>query len=345
VYIIMRLWTLIYVETLDFKADQTSYQNFNELTRLMVIEDSIGAVLLILAYFRTLYYLRVSLPRVGTLFLIFWRMGRKVMIFLIVFVVVMIPIAMAFYLLVGTNIKDYSAAHLSLLTTFKMALGGDADTNAFIDDANSGVAPLIAIFWIVISTIMLLNLLIALLNNSYELVMKRSKIEYERQFGMLVYRYQHSFTEGLLAQCFSICPTKKKKKKHSQHRRLTKSDRRSFDQLVQADPVQPPTSYEELASRFELNEDLPDDNEGVLSDFTTETESETESEWTEEEEVDTPEKLYSAIKLFFVDFENRQNAKLDAIRSEVDAKFTDLKNELDELREFMISLDEQVDYF
>jgi hypothetical protein len=79
-----------------------------------------------------------------------------------------VPFSVAFYVLFGKQVSDFSDMGRSFVSIIRMTVV-DMDYDA-LHTADSVMAPILTVAWLFLSAILLLNLLVAMLSNSYQLV-------------------------------------------------------------------------------------------------------------------------------------------------------------------------------
>jgi len=145
------------------------------------IAEAFGSITLILAYFRILDYLTLW-QFLGVLIITIFKMLFDIAKFLIVFLVIVIGFAAGFHLSYsGTGIIGYKDFPQATLTTFLSSPTGysipDAGTNVL-----GFVGPYFGLFcqvlYVFIGIVLLLNLLIALMSETYEIMREQATMEY-----------------------------------------------------------------------------------------------------------------------------------------------------------------------
>ena len=130
------------------------------------IESSLAALNMPLVWIKALSFARGS-RRLGPFVRILTRMGRDVAHFLSLFGIVYAGFTCAFFVLLGNGQQaDYSGIYDTALTTLNMNLGG-GDIDAIKASEAPYVGALLYVVFNVISVLVLLNLLIAILSDSY----------------------------------------------------------------------------------------------------------------------------------------------------------------------------------
>lgn len=119
--------------------------------------------------------------------------------FMTLYIVFLVGFAVAFYSLfydiVGSEANEinpqFDGFMVSLLSTFRM-MAGDWDWEVF-DASGLGIAYAMFVIYILLSNIMLLNLLIAMMSNSYELVKFSAEREWLNVFASYILDAQKDF--------------------------------------------------------------------------------------------------------------------------------------------------------
>jgi ankyrin repeat protein len=144
------------------------------------ISASIMAIATTLLCLKTLYFLRPfksTGPIVRMIFQIFFAIKELIGILIIV----IFGFSQAMYLLSYHNPDiDFSKADKGMITAFFYMMG-DASIDPMVGASNPELALTIVCLFIFITTILLLNLLIALMNSSYQKIQKRQNAEWHRE--------------------------------------------------------------------------------------------------------------------------------------------------------------------
>ncbi|KAL6042513.1 TRP-like ion channel Pkd2 [Balamuthia mandrillaris] len=174
------------IDSLDWEADDTDFVSFTRLARYRDYQFHTIAFILVLGWAKLLKFMRVH-QNVGVLLIIVRRMLRALIVWGSVFIVFILSFSLALFLLLGSTVWSYRAIYWSMVSMFRTAVGdGDFDTVA--SDIHFGAIVLYLIYMI-ISTIMLLNLLIAMLSTSYAEVIEKANLEYYLDYAFLVLMY------------------------------------------------------------------------------------------------------------------------------------------------------------
>jgi hypothetical protein len=119
-----------------------------------------------------------------------------------VLLIVFLGASSAMFLLVSARGADtavgFEGPGITLFTTFRMMILGDFDTAEFVvgGDANQWVIRVVFVLTMVLVLIILLNLLIALLSDSYEKIQDRAYIEFQLARGRIVLAQEALFFES-----------------------------------------------------------------------------------------------------------------------------------------------------
>ncbi|KAL6079690.1 Calcium ion binding [Balamuthia mandrillaris] len=180
------------VSSLDWEADDTDYVSFQRLARYRNYQFHVIALILVLGWAKLLKFLRVQ-QHIGVLLIVVNRMVRALFVWGSVFIVFILSFSIALFLLLGSTEWSYRATYWSMVTMFRTATG-DGDFDVASQELHFGSIMLYLIY-IIISSIMLLNLLIAMLSTSYAEVIEKANLEYCLNFAFLVLTYNEDYTK------------------------------------------------------------------------------------------------------------------------------------------------------
>ena len=188
---VMRDSTLSRTSEIAENFDPTRFQEMWDVSRSMETERSLMAVNLVLCFTRLLYAGTVS-ATFGPFILMVFRMVTNIVQFLIVLSVFMVGFALAFYVKFARTVPAFSTFGNSMLSMFLM-LYGDFDAEA-IAEADRTWGLLLFALYLVLATVLLLNLLIAILSNTYAIIQDAADQEYAMLFAAAIQDYRRSFS-------------------------------------------------------------------------------------------------------------------------------------------------------
>jgi Polycystin cation channel len=202
-----------FTQTSDQNDEQSAlFEPMWRMGFLQAREREIAALLLIVTWFTLLKFLRLH-PDIGILLRIIKKELRDASIFLVVYLAVLFGFAVAFHMLVGVHYHDFRTVWSSTYALFRLSIG-DFKTYSF-GSTGDYLAFVLFILYLAISVILLLNLLIAMLNQSYANVYEEASLEYLSERAKVI-------------QSYSIREWRDKAKK-------SKKDKRAEAALVQED--------------------------------------------------------------------------------------------------------------
>jgi WD40 repeat protein len=152
------------------------------------------AILIVLMGFKTLYFLRAYTTLVGVIL----QAIKDIRAFTLIVILILVSFAIAIDVL-----EDVAVSEASLLTLFGLMLGAfEVDTYAVdaVGSALSIVLQILFYMFALLVAIVLLNLLIAILGDSYDVVTEKKKAEYVRMRAQLVIEYARLFPSLLRQQ-------------------------------------------------------------------------------------------------------------------------------------------------
>lgn len=121
---------------------------------------------------------------VGPIVRVIFKMFRDIFNFMTILSVFIIGFSQAFYILTNKN-KYFENPFVSLITTFDMIIG-NFDTANFNESSYFITVNILYRFYIIISVIMLLNMLIAILENSYTKIIEEAEREWKIERAKLI---------------------------------------------------------------------------------------------------------------------------------------------------------------
>jgi len=163
--------------TVDFNALQidpatANYIPLAPLAANIYLENIFLAILVFLSWFKALNFLRIW-QRLGILIIIFSKMLIEVIVFFGFLILFLFAFASALFLVSGRNNVLFSTYGSCLVTLFRGILA-DLELASLLAKGDI-IALLIMILFLVLSAILLMNLLIAILNNAYNEVKGESR--------------------------------------------------------------------------------------------------------------------------------------------------------------------------
>ncbi|CAH0550022.1 unnamed protein product [Brassicogethes aeneus] len=155
------------VEELETHPDH--FVNFDALESTQGLMKSLEAILMFIVYLKFFKFLDVS-RSLSLLQLAFVKCIRDIFAFSILFFLVMVAFAFWGHLLFGRQLKSYYTFGDSIFTLLKAVL---SDFNyEQIEDADYIMAPIFFTLFMIIVFFILLNMLLAIINDSYSLVLE-----------------------------------------------------------------------------------------------------------------------------------------------------------------------------
>lgn len=158
----------------------------------------LASVSSVLIWFKTLYFLR-AFARTGPLIAMIFQIASDIIPFLVVLATVLFGFAEAFWVLCNVdNSLAFSTVPGTLINSFAFMLGG-FDPSAFTSARLSGFAAMLSVVFMLIVAILLLNLLIALMGNSYSNIQARAELQFrwEQASSLLEQAYLGGPKKGL----------------------------------------------------------------------------------------------------------------------------------------------------
>ncbi|CAN0027010.1 unnamed protein product [Ectocarpus sp. 12 AP-2014] len=129
-----------------------------------------------------------------------FRMTTVLLKFGFVMAVVMLGFTMAFHVL----FRDFDSFGESFLELFKAMFGETTFFNAFSGDTYDAVATILLVVYLSIVTILLLNLLVAILSTSHSKVQKNIDREFKASIARMMDYYQLVVTNDILPAPFNL---------------------------------------------------------------------------------------------------------------------------------------------
>ena len=121
---------------------------------------------------------------VGPIVRVIFNMLRDIYNFMTILSVFIIGFSQAFYILMYNNIL-FNNPFTSIITTFDMVIG-NFDTSVFNESSNFITVNILYRIYIIISVIMLFNMLIAILENSYTKIIEEAEKEWKIERAKLI---------------------------------------------------------------------------------------------------------------------------------------------------------------
>ncbi|CAB1099736.1 unnamed protein product [Ectocarpus sp. CCAP 1310/34] len=146
---------------------------------------------------RALFFVQIH-PLQGPM--VIFRMTTVLLKFGFVMAVVMIGFTMAFHVL----FRDFDSFGESFLELFKAMFGETTFFNAFSGDTYDAVATMLLVVYLSIVTILLLNLLVAILSTSHSKVQKNIDREFKASIARMMDHYQLVVTNDILPAPFNL---------------------------------------------------------------------------------------------------------------------------------------------
>jgi len=144
------------------------------------IAEVFGSITILLAYFRVLDYLTLW-KFLGVLIITIFKMFADILRFLLVFTILAIGFSTAFHIsYTGNGIDTWNDFFGGTLTTFISSYTGYyvPDYYNLLAFAGPAFGLIIQVIWIFVGIILLLNLLIALLWDTYAVMSEKANLEY-----------------------------------------------------------------------------------------------------------------------------------------------------------------------
>lgn len=156
------------------------------LTDYFVAERIVVSLASLLSWTFLLYYAR-GFRKIGFYVVVIREMILEDLIrFLLIFIVFLGGFSVAFISLFReTNDEHFTAFPQTLFALFKMMLF-DFSVLKLDDAVSSGLATALFVFYVVITGVLLLNLLIAMMNNTYSRIIAQSKAQWELERASLI---------------------------------------------------------------------------------------------------------------------------------------------------------------
>jgi len=150
------------------------------------------SILLILSWITLLKYLSIVKP-FGVLCIAISKVVKVFVVWLSVFAVIVVSFSLSFFLLAGGEATSYRGTYWSLLALFRVV--NDGEKFGEIEDTNSYLNIILYLVYINIAGILMINLLIAMLNEVFLRVINRAKLEYLLHFAKIVVFYATDFVK------------------------------------------------------------------------------------------------------------------------------------------------------
>ncbi|CBN74883.1 Transient Receptor Potential Channel [Ectocarpus siliculosus] len=157
---------------------------------------ALGAPLLVS---RALFFVQIH-PLQGPMIQVVFRMTRILLKFGFVIAVIMLGFTMAFHVL----FRDFDSFGESFLDLFKAMLGDTGFFEVFSGDTYDVVATFLLVVYLFIVTVMLLNLLVAILSTSHAQVEENIEREFKVSIARMMDHYQLVVTDDMLPTPFNL---------------------------------------------------------------------------------------------------------------------------------------------
>jgi len=163
-----------------------TFWEVQDVVNYRTIEEGFMSITSILLWVKILKFIRI-IQQFGILIRIILKMISNVIIFLIIFMVIVIGFALSFHVVIGANVDSFDSFGSSILTLFRITYG-QFDWSG-IQNSHNGLAVALYFLYVTTSAILLLNLLIAMLNQSYTQVISSAKSEYMIEKAGIILTY------------------------------------------------------------------------------------------------------------------------------------------------------------
>eukprot|EP01135_Chromosphaera_perkinsii_P004323 Nk52_evm15s277 gene=Nk52_evmTU15s277 len=152
-------------QCIGYAFPETFHEQFNE---------NVLNIALIAAWSKTLKMARVS-SKMGPFVVMLGYMMGDVLNFVLLYLTFLIPFAVAFFNIFGDiedGLEDYSSVYVTLMSLFRMTVI-DLDY-ASLRQRDSIMAPILVSLWIFVSGILFINLFIAMMSNTFQVISDQS---------------------------------------------------------------------------------------------------------------------------------------------------------------------------
>eukprot|EP00003_Mantamonas_plastica_P021387 TRINITY_DN3460_c2_g1_i10.p1 TRINITY_DN3460_c2_g1~~TRINITY_DN3460_c2_g1_i10.p1 ORF type:complete len:1834 (-),score=807.04 TRINITY_DN3460_c2_g1_i10:148-5649(-) len=158
----------------QYEADRSAYVFFEPVSVLFRMERDIMAIVTILCWVRLIKYTQ-QLPHIGPFVLTVAKMSQDLVMFIAMSVVVLVGVGLAFMLTFGTQAYGFRNFGSALFTLFRAVFGDFELLNTI---SNPTMGTFLFICHELFTGIILLNLLVAILNDTYSRYQKLYKIQW-----------------------------------------------------------------------------------------------------------------------------------------------------------------------
>jgi len=150
----------------------------------------------ITVWFKLLSYSR-GFTNTGTYVKLILAVTRSIFFFLVILLLVIFAFSHAFKMLAiidTDNFDQYDSVGSSILTQYRMIIG-DFDISSFLSptEASQGIGIVFFIAFTLLVSIILLNLLIAIMSNSYDNIQENAKAEWLAELAEILIEIDHFF--------------------------------------------------------------------------------------------------------------------------------------------------------
>jgi len=164
VVIVMRVSSVMYINSFDYDSVTTEYVDFMPLGFAAIAELNISSLNFFLIYFKVFKYLS-HVPRMDSMLVTVSTCAFDLLLFLLMFFVILFGFASAFFITFGADVSDFRTLSESFGTLMRILLG-DFDYGA-LQEANSVMAPVLFYFFNVIVFFILLNMFLAIICDAF----------------------------------------------------------------------------------------------------------------------------------------------------------------------------------
>eukprot|EP01112_Ceratiomyxa_fruticulosa_P010926 TRINITY_DN2917_c0_g1_i2.p1 TRINITY_DN2917_c0_g1~~TRINITY_DN2917_c0_g1_i2.p1 ORF type:complete len:501 (-),score=118.58 TRINITY_DN2917_c0_g1_i2:14-1516(-) len=180
VVIILRIFTVSYIGTTGFNVDDNSFVNIHPVAFLIDMERNINAVNAFIMWFRLFKYLRIS-RRLSQLTDTLSSAAADIVVFLGIFFIVFFGYAQAGWMLFSVDIVGFRTLLQAIYSLFRQTLG-DFDF-ASMEQSNRYLGPLFFFSFSILVIFILMNMFLAIVNDTYSEVKLSSKASAEREIS------------------------------------------------------------------------------------------------------------------------------------------------------------------
>lgn len=164
VVISLRVGSFVYTDAFDYNSVTVEYIDFMPIGVAIVSELNVLAINFFLMYFKVFKYL-AKVPRMDSILLTVSTCSFDLFLFFIMFSIIMFGFDAAFFIVFGPYLSDYNSLSTSFGTLFRILLG-DFDYQS-LDEVNGTMAPILFYSFIVMGFMLLMNMLLAIVCDSF----------------------------------------------------------------------------------------------------------------------------------------------------------------------------------